>query len=259
MNVRDKIQEMNHGHISIWGELLAGACSGMSNVIFSNPLEIIKIRLQVAGTYSTLYTDTALTVYKELGVAQLYKGAVACLMRDIPFATIYFPAYAHIKPLFADETGYTSPFSIFVAGAIAGAPAASLVTPIDMIKTRLQVIRRPGQATYNGIFDCAHKIYTQEGMKAFWKGGVANKLRSSPQFGLTLVTYELIQRIFFVDFGGSKPSGSFRESTKGAANFASSTNPDHIGGYSVARPIFVGMETKFGLFFPKFQHISENI
>jgi solute carrier family 25 (mitochondrial aspartate/glutamate transporter), member 12/13 len=31
------------------------------------------------------------------------------------------------------------------------------------------------------------------------------------------------------------------------------TNPDHIGGYQVALPIFAGMESKFGLFLPKFR------
>ena len=252
--VRDRILTVNHGHISIWGEMLAGAFAGMSNVIFSNPLEIVKIRLQVAGTYSTLYTESAITVFKKLGFSHLYKGATACMLRDVPFATIYFPAYAHIKPLLADDTGYNSPLSIFIAGALAGAPAASLVTPIDLIKTRLQVVRRPGQAQYNGIVDCAYKIYHQEGVKAFWKGSVANKLRSSPQFGITLVAYELIQRVLYIDFGGSKPSGSFREIPKGSANLVSSSNPDHIGGYALARPIFVGMESKFGLFFPKFQH-----
>ena len=35
-----------------------------------------------------------------------WQGSQACLLRDIPFSAIYFPAYAHLKPMFADENGY---------------------------------------------------------------------------------------------------------------------------------------------------------
>jgi solute carrier family 25 aspartate/glutamate transporter 12/13 len=31
-----------------------------------------------------------------------------------------------------------------------------------------------------------------------------------------------------------------------------SENPDHIGGFEVALPILSGIESKFGLMFPKF-------
>ena len=71
----------------------------------------------------------------------LFQGSRACLLRDGPFSAIYFPAYAHLKPKFADENGYNTPLSLLVAGAIAGMPAASLVTPADVIKTRLQVFK----------------------------------------------------------------------------------------------------------------------
>lgn len=51
-----------------------------------------------------------------------------------------------------------------------GIPAASLVTPADVIKTRLQVAARAGQTTYSGVVDCFRKILKEEGFSALWKG-----------------------------------------------------------------------------------------
>lgn len=53
-------------------------------------------------------------------------------------------------------------------------PAASLVTPADVIKTRLQVAARAGQTTYSGLMDCFWKILREEGPRAFWKGAGGN-------------------------------------------------------------------------------------
>ncbi|XP_050463119.1 calcium-binding mitochondrial carrier protein Aralar1 isoform X2 [Cataglyphis hispanica] len=254
--VRDKFMDKN-GNLPLYGEIISGACAGGSQVIFTNPLEIVKIRLQVAGEIAGGSKVRAWTVVKELGLFGLYKGARACFLRDVPFSAIYFPMYAHTKTRLADEGGYNTPLSLLVSGAIAGVPAAALVTPADVIKTRLQVVARKGQTTYSGLVDCARKIYKEEGARAFWKGATARVFRSSPQFGVTLFTYELLQRWFVVDFGGSRPSGSEQKvPTVGVANEIRSTNPDHIGGYQVALPIFTGIESKFGLCLPRFQAVT---
>lgn len=167
--VRDKFTSSG-GSIELYGEVAAGACAGASQVVFTNPLEIVKIRLQVAGEIAGGAKVSALGVVKELGLFGLYKGARACLLRDVPFSAIYFPAYAHTKAAFADEDGYNHPLTLLAAGAIAGVPAASLVTPADVIKTRLQVVARQGQTTYTGVLDAARKIMAEEGPRAFWKG-----------------------------------------------------------------------------------------
>nr|XP_033337330.1 calcium-binding mitochondrial carrier protein Aralar1 isoform X4 [Megalopta genalis] len=254
--VRDKFMDKN-GNLPLYGEILSGACAGGSQVIFTNPLEIVKIRLQVAGEIAGGSKVRAWSVVKELGLFGLYKGSRACFLRDIPFSAIYFPMYAHTKTKLADEGGYNTPLSLLFAGALAGVPAAALVTPADVIKTRLQVVAREGQTTYNGLLDCARKIFREEGARAFWKGASARVFRSSPQFGVTLFTYELLQRLFVVDFGGSRPAGSeLKIPATGVAQAIRSTNPDHIGGYQIALPIFTGIETKFGLCLPRFQTVT---
>uniref|UniRef100_A0A8D0A872 Solute carrier family 25 member 12 n=1 Tax=Sander lucioperca TaxID=283035 RepID=A0A8D0A872_SANLU len=229
-----------------------GATAGGSQVIFTNPLEIVKIRLQVAGEITTGPRVSALSVVRDLGFFGLYKGAKACFLRDIPFSAIYFPAYAHLKTQFADEQGRLGALQLLTAGAIAGIPAASLVTPADVIKTRLQVAARAGQTTYTGVIDCFRKIMREEGFRALWKGAGARMCRSSPQFGVTLVTYELLQRWFYIDFGGHRPSGS-EPTPKSRISELPPINADHVGGYRLAAATFAGVENKFGLHLPKFK------
>lgn len=79
---------------------------------------------------------------------------------------------------------------------MAGMPAAYLTTPCDVVKTRLQVEARQGQTNYRGLIHCATTVWREEGFKAFYKGGPARILRSSPQFGATLAAYELLQTLF---------------------------------------------------------------
>ncbi|RUS72268.1 hypothetical protein EGW08_019969 [Elysia chlorotica] len=248
--MRDKLMTKD-GTLPLWAEMVAGGTAGASQVVFTNPLEIVKIRLQVAGEIVGNARVSAISVIKDLGFFGLYKGAKACFLRDIPFSAIYFPTYAHVKKGFADENGYNSPGTLLLSATIAGMPAAFFPTPADVIKTRLQVAARSGQTSYNGVIDCARKIYAEEGFGAFWKGGPARVFRSSPQFGVTLLTYELLQRAFYVDFGGSRPEGSEAKSVH--LEDILSKNPDHIGGYRMALATFDGIESKFGLMLPKFK------
>ncbi|KAF9145804.1 mitochondrial aspartate-glutamate transporter agc1 [Linnemannia schmuckeri] len=202
--VRRHLTDKN-GNITFVGELIAGGVAGGSQVVFTNPLEIVKIRLQVAGEAAKSLDvgprPSAMTIVRTLGIVGLYKGASACLLRDIPFSAIYFPVYAHLKKdIYGEGPEHKLTIGqLLISGAAAGMPAAYFTTPADVIKTRLQVEAKKGQSTYTGIIDAARKIYAEEGFRAFFKGGPARIFRSSPQFGTTLMVYEVLQRAFPYD------------------------------------------------------------
>lgn len=60
---------------------------------------------------------------------------------------------------------------------------------------------KPGQIQYKGIMDASRKIYKEEGFRAFWQG--TRLIKPPSQFGVTLLIYEVLQRLFYVDFAGS--------------------------------------------------------
>lgn len=66
--------------------------------------------------------------------------------------------------------------------------------PVNSFAYRLQVEAKKGQSTYKGIADAFKTILREEGPTALFKGGPARIFRSSPQFGVTLMSYELIQQ-----------------------------------------------------------------
>ncbi|CAD6582644.1 MAG: mitochondrial aspartate-glutamate transporter agc1 [Alectoria sarmentosa] len=209
--IRSHYSNPENGAIWLPHEIVAGASAGACQVVFTNPLEIVKIRLQVQGevakTVEGVPRRSAMWIVKNLGLVGLYKGASACLLRDVPFSGIYFPTYNHLKRDFFGEgpNKKLGIIQLLTAGAIAGMPAAYLTTPCDVIKTRLQVEARKGDTKYTSLRHCASTVYREEGFRAFFKGGPARVLRSSPQFGFTLAGYEVLQKL--LPMPGSQSEG----------------------------------------------------
>ncbi|WVO19986.1 uncharacterized protein IAS62_001276 [Cryptococcus decagattii] len=187
--VRKKATDPETGRIPFLMEIFAGGSAGGCQVVVTNPLEIIKIRLQMAGEITRAEGGTAVPrgafhVIKQLGLIGLYKGATACFARDIPFSMIYFTAYAHLKKDVFNEGHHGKVLSfgeLLAAAGIAGMPAAYLTTPADVVKTRLQSQARAGQTVYKGIVDGLSKIFREEGLRALFKGGLARPVLSTHQ------------------------------------------------------------------------------
>ncbi|XP_012624963.1 mitochondrial glutamate carrier 1 [Microcebus murinus] len=197
-------------------EMLAGCGAGTCQVIVTTPMEMLKIQLQDAGRIAAQRkilaaqsgapasveapaaprpTATQLTrdLLRSRGIAGLYKGLGATLLRDVPFSIVYFPLFANLNQLGRPASEEKSPFYVsFLAGCAAGSAAAVAVNPCDVVKTRLQSLQRGvNEDTYSGFLDCARKILRHEGPSAFLKGAYCRALVIAPLFGIAQVVYFL--------------------------------------------------------------------
>ncbi|KAK1926724.1 putative mitochondrial inner membrane protein [Papiliotrema laurentii] len=217
--VRKKATDPETGRISLLMEVVAGGTAGGCQVVVTNPLEITKIRLQMAGELARAegpgaVQRGAIHIVKQLGLVGLYKGATACFCRDVPFSMIYFTAYAHMKKDVFNEgkRGKSLSFGeLLIAAGISGMPAAYLTTPFDVVKTRLQTQARAGETVYKGVADGLRKISIEEGPKALFKGGIARVIRSSPQFATTLAVYEMLHKHFPYPFADVTPAAAVQQ------------------------------------------------
>ncbi|KAM9571892.1 mitochondrial glutamate carrier 1-like isoform 1-T1 [Salvelinus alpinus] len=191
-------------------EMLAGCGAGTCQVIVTTPMEMLKIQLQDAGrieaqrklmpetvvpgtvpTKSPTAMQLTRELLKEKGIAGLYKGLGATLLRDVPFSIIYFPLFANLNTLGKRGAEGPAPFYVsFLAGCLAGSTAAVAVNPVDVIKTRIQSMNRGStEETYSGVTDCISKIMKNEGPSAFLKGAYCRALVIAPLFGIAQVVY----------------------------------------------------------------------
>lgn len=228
--------------IKWYQEVLSGATAGACQVVFTNPLEIVKIRLQVESQHA----GGALDIVRQLGLRGLYKGAGACLLRDVPFSAIYFPTYAHLKrdlfrfdPNDKTKRNKLKTWELLLSGGLAGMPATYLTTPFDVIKTRLQIDPKSGETRYNGIFHAVRTILKEESVRSFFKGGPARVLRSSPQFGFTLAAFEMFQGLFPSKYNPDEVAASQSTHSGGAAGASGGSQA------SADTPIVTGIFNEF--------------
>jgi len=195
------------------GEVGSGALAGCCQVIVTNPLEIVKVRMQLAPG-----KESAWSVVQSAGFLEdpraLYAGSDACVARDSTFAAVLFPTYAYSKSVLAPQLvqGDEATWLVcLIAGALAAVPAALLTTPGDVVKTRLQQqrdfsslpddgclteLRVGGGATPpESAVGVGLDLWRSEGLPGLFQGCFERVLRSAPQFGVTLATYDILKSV----------------------------------------------------------------
>lgn len=181
---------------------VSGGFGGVCTVITGHPLDTIKVHLQTMPSgphikvplYSGTF-DCASKLVKKEGIYGLYKGMSAPLTGVSPIFAVCFFGYGVGKRLLQWNT--TEPLSYtqyFLAGGFSGIFTTSIMAPGERIKVLLQLQgSERGSKKYNGMVDCALKVYRDGGIRNVFRGFCATLTRDVPGTGMYFLVYEYVQ------------------------------------------------------------------
>lgn len=180
----------------------AGTCAGVAQVVVGHPLDTIKVRMQTAGatlrvagaspSLSTILQTTRQTLHRE-GVRGLYKGAASPAAGAMAQNAACFFSWGIAKQIVGAEGGVLEYRELVLAGLLAGGFCLVVETPVDLLKTQMQVQLGSG-GRYSGVVDCGKGIYRRRGVRGLFQGLCANGLRFVPGRAVYLSSFEWAHR-----------------------------------------------------------------
>ncbi|KAF7723936.1 Fe(2+) transporter [Apophysomyces ossiformis] len=177
----------------------AGACATLAHDTLMNPFDVIKQRMQLRdSTYRTV-RECARHVYAKEGMAAFYISLPTTLAMSIPFQSVQFATYEFFRKVL-NPLGEYDPKTHVIAGALAGAVASSVTTPLDVVKTVLQTRGHSHDMrvrNVRGLMDAMSIIKERYGIRGFFRGFRPRVLTHMPSAAISWSVYEYFK--WFMD------------------------------------------------------------
>lgn len=175
------------------------------------PLDTLKFRLQCETVKdglkgSALVRQTAVKMYADGGLRACYRGVTMGLIGMFPYSAIDMGMFEFLKKTYRiryakyagchEDDAQPGNIATGIIGATSGAFGASVVYPLNVVRTRLQTqgtVMHP--QTYTGIWDVTQKTIQREGVRGLYKGLTPNLLKVAPALSITWVVYENAKRL----------------------------------------------------------------
>ncbi|KAL6331007.1 hypothetical protein AAG906_009435 [Vitis piasezkii] len=175
---------------------IAGAIAGVSSTLCTYPLELLKTRLTVQrGVYKNLL-DAFLTIMRDEGPAELYRGLTPSLIGVIPYAATNYFAYdtlrrSYKKAFNQEEIGNIMTLLI---GSAAGAISSSATFPLEVARKHMQAGALNGRQ-YQNVLHALASILETEGLPGLYRGLGPSCMKLVPAAGISFMCYEACKRI----------------------------------------------------------------
>lgn len=198
-------ERLNDGQEAAWVHLCAAAGAGIITGTATNPIWLVKTRLQLdksnaerTGRQSVRQyrnsIDCVMQTLRAEGIRGLYRGLSASYL-GVSESTLQWVLYEQMKLYLSrrranlDQSGRTPNTwdrTVDWGGKVSAAGSAKLFAaiityPHEVVRTRLrQAPLQDGQLKYTGLVQCFTTIFKEEGMAALYGGLTPHLLRVVP-------------------------------------------------------------------------------
>ncbi|KAJ5084072.1 hypothetical protein NUU61_008651 [Penicillium alfredii] len=130
------------------------------------------------------------------GTLTLWRGLSANLVMGIPANVIYFAGYDWLR---TDDRSpikqrISEVYAPLVAGSLARVTAASVISPIEMFRTRLQATPGEGAGHFKNTLTDLYRMTQAKGYGSLWRGLTLTMWRDVPFSGLYWWGYEEVKK-----------------------------------------------------------------
>lgn len=179
---------------------LAGALATISHDVVVTPLDVVKQRLQVHGNTYSGTVSCLKSILEREGWKALYRSYPTTLLMNVPFMSLFVSTYETAKFVLETHQLASGTGQHVVAAGFAGSLSGLLTNPLDVVKTRIQVLGS-SYGMIQASFYVFGDVFRSSGFWGFFKGAGARSLYFAPSAAITWSTYEMAKTFFGLDFG----------------------------------------------------------
>lgn len=187
------------GEISALQSAGSAMLSGALASVIGTPFDVSLVRMQADGMlppearrgYKSVFNAVRRIAVEE-GVGKLWTGFEPTAFRAVAMNVGMMASYDQAKQAIRRVNGDNLSTNL-AASAVSGFCASFTSLPFDMMKTRLQNMKKDpatGKFPYTSVLYCGVKIATTEGVTTFWRGFSAYYTRTAPHAMTILIVSE---------------------------------------------------------------------
>ncbi|NWW13914.1 S2540 protein, partial [Oreocharis arfaki] len=157
--------------------------------------------------------DAFVKIIRIEGIKSLWSGLPPTLIMAVPTTAIYFTCYDQLCEALKSRPGKHDEHIPVIAGSLSRFGSATVVSPLELIRTRMQYRR----LSYKQLYLCVSTKVAADGWLSLWRGWTSTVLRDVPFSALYWYNYERFKKMMCKEAGANEPT-FFISFTSGAAS-----------------------------------------